>query len=263
MRKPRRDLEREIRDGTLRRHIRRDMRIYNRREPWGAIRNRIKAFRPFDEPSSRVTVVVLLIVVAAASALSLWALQETRDWPGFALNLGSELAGAVVTYFLLERLLGERTRREQDLEILKLEMASSVNDVAVAAVEKLRRYGYLYDGSLRCANLSGANLRGARLELADLRGADLRQTNLQGAEFEGALLGHTDLTLASLEEAGLWSANLGGANLTQANLEGAHIAKACLADATLPDGKKWQLDTDMRRFTDPEHPDFWQFGRWR
>ena len=26
----------------------------------------------------------------------------------------------------------------------------------------------------------------------------------------------------------------------------------------LPDGKKWTPDTDMARFTDPEHPDFWR-----
>jgi len=28
--------------------------------------------------------------------------------------------------------------------------------------------------------------------------------------------------------------------------------------AILPDGSKWTPDTDMTRYTDPNHPDFWQ-----
>ena len=67
----------------------------------------------------------------------------------------------------------------------------------------------------------------------------------------------------SNKEANLWSANLKGANLQQANLKNARLDE----DTVLPDSKatlnngylsKWTPDTDMSRFTNPEHPDFWQ-----
>ena len=69
---------------------------------------------------------MLLVLVAAASALSSWALRGQGDWQGFALNLGTELFGAVITYLLLEQLIGRRRQREEDLQRLKVEMGSSV-----------------------------------------------------------------------------------------------------------------------------------------
>ena len=38
---------------------------------------------------------------------------------------------------------------------------TSVKDVAVAAIDKLRRHGWLYDGSLKGVNLGEADLRGS------------------------------------------------------------------------------------------------------
>jgi uncharacterized protein YjbI with pentapeptide repeats len=54
-------------------------------------------------------------------------------------------------------------------------------------------------------------------------------------------------------------ANLGEVNLGGANLQGAILKRANLDEFTiLPDGTKWTPDTDMARFTDPDHPDFWR-----
>jgi len=40
---------------------------------------------------------------------------------------------------------------------------------------------------------------------------------------------------------------------------GAHLERAKLAEhTTLPDGTRWKPDTDLARFTDPDHPDFWR-----
>jgi hypothetical protein len=47
---------------------------------------------------------------------------------------------------------------------------------------------------------------------------------------------------------------LSGANLQGADLTGAKFDE----NTTLPDGTKWTPDTDMTRFTDPEHPEFWR-----
>jgi hypothetical protein len=64
-----------------------------------------------------------------------------------------------------------------------------------------------------------SNLQGADLTLTNLQGADLRRTNLQGA----------DLEVAQFDE-----------------------------NTILPDMTKWTPDTDMKRFTDPKHPQFWR-----
>ena len=39
-----------------------------------------------------------------------------------------------------------------------------------------------------------------------------------------------------------------------ANLTGADFAE----DTRLPDGTHWTPDTDITRFTDPDHPRFWR-----
>ena len=54
--------------------------------------------------------------------------------------------------------------------------------------------------------------------------------------------------------ADLASADLFGADLMYANLTGADFAE----DTRLPDGTHWTPDTDITRFTDPDHPRFWR-----
>jgi hypothetical protein len=252
--------------------------------------------------TARLRVWVLLILIGVALASSLWAVWPwpTGDWKGLALNFGTEMAGAVVTYLLLELVIGRMERREAEREAEKKELeakkadliaqlGSSVKDVAVAAAEELARHGWLYDGSLQGANLKEANLQGASLYnaklerirltwanlqeaylgLANLRWANLQGANLQGAILTGANLQKANLFEASLQGANLWvtnlqeadldTADLQGASLQKANLQGANLEGASFDEGTrLPDGTKWTPDTDMARFTDPDHPDFWR-----
>jgi hypothetical protein len=255
-------------------------------------------------PRLRIAVLLALIVVALVSSLGalLWGNQELD---GLALNFGTEMAGAVVTYLLLELVIGRMERREAEREAemkerearkadLIAQMGSTVKDVAVAAVEELQRYGWLTDGSLRGAYLRMANLEGANLFRADLQEADLVMANLQDANLGNANLQKTGLSGAnvqkailnaanlrearlqranvreanlsmanlygaSLEEANLSMANLYGANLEEANLKGANLEGAHFSEGKrLPDGTSWRPETDMARFTDPDHPDFWR-----
>jgi uncharacterized protein YjbI with pentapeptide repeats len=128
---------------------------------------------------------------------------------------------------------------------------------------------FLYEAKLinrkkTVIDLSGANLEGANLRRAWLLLADLEEANLKGANLGGAMLERAYLVKANLGKAILYYANLGKAILYYANLEGANLESACLegaelsVDSILPDGTKWTPDTDMARFTDPNHPDFWQ-----
>ena len=111
-----------------------------------------------------------------------------------------------------------------------------------------------FEGSLGGLDLAGVDLSGANLNRkwlsyaslvgADLSGADLERAKLEGTDLEGANLQGANLTRADLEEANLLNADLTGAIFT--------------TRTTLPDGSRWTEDTDMARFTDPEHPDFWR-----
>jgi len=119
----------------------------------------------------------------------------------------------------------------------------------------------LHWADLSGAGLLGADLGGAYLRVADLLGADLRGTYLGGAELGAANLLGADLRWANLSWANLLGADLRGANLGGAYLERAELGAAIFHEnTTLPNGTKWTPDTDMARFTDPKHPDFWRPG---
>jgi uncharacterized protein YjbI with pentapeptide repeats len=127
-------------------------------------------------------------------------------------------------------------------------------------------------------NLAGANLVQASLNWVDLRGSSLKKAILNGANLEKANLSGANLEEANLREvnmegANLYHANLIGAGLRGANLKGANLSHVTFDEKTLlPDAKYqgmdeswqpiydkyWTPDTDMTRYTDPNHPDFWQ-----
>jgi len=124
-------------------------------------------------------------------------------------------------------------------------------------------YANLTDALLTNANLSNATLPGASLERATLR-----QTNLTGAVLSRARLIDAALWYTNLRDACLNQANLTGAEIRYANFCGALMIEARLEGVigietarfdhatVLPDGSFWTPDTDMRRFVDPPHPDF-------
>jgi hypothetical protein len=220
---------------------------------------------------------VLVILAVAAVTFSVWGAMRggIDSWSDLLMGLGTDLLGAVVTYLLIDRLLGEKDR----VESLIVQMGSTVNDVALAAAHELVRRGHATDGSLEGVNLRGANLAGlklaaarltkARLDWADLRdsevivsnlrGVSLIQANLSGARFGGTSFGGAYMCGADLCNADLQSANLIGADLRGANLKGAklwfaEVAGADFDEAILPDGSAGSPDTDMSSFTDPLAP---------
>lgn len=206
-------------------------------------------------------------------------------WASWLQNFSTELFGAFLTFLLIEVLVEGRRARESEttqaglrLQQLVIQMRSQDNSLALQAVEELRSHNWLQDGSLHEANLRGANLQsvdlsgadlqeatlgranllGARLLAANLEAADLWATNLQGANLGWANLQGASLFEANLHEADVSSALLQGADLRGANLQGAVLSRAGFDGTTiLPDGIHWTPDTDMARFTDPNHPHFW------
>lgn len=195
-------------------------------------------------------------------------------------NLGTELLSIAITVLIIDQLAQrrdeqQRREREREREQIKLEhekerlirqLGSSMNVHAKRAAEELRAQGWLEDGSLVKAPLTGANLEGAnlrhanlaaaRLFRANLKGAGMFRANLEraqlrGAKLQGARLGsanlrHANLAGANLEDTYLSGAKLEGANLLKANLKGARGIKAerfagcrCLYGATMPGGERY------------------------
>ncbi len=151
------------------------------------------------------------------------------------------------------------------------------------------RHAELQAANLNYSDLSGANLTGANLESASisnsllsntmlvasiLQDVNLAQSNLESANLENAHLENASLRDANLEstsfkDANLKSVDMRGANFLDTHLEGANLKGANLENASwlavymtfetiLPDGTYWKDSTDMMRFIDPAHPDFWK-----
>lgn len=116
----------------------------------------------------------------------------------------------------------------------------------------------LTQANLLDARLGAANLQQANLRQANLQNSNLRQSNLQGADFTGADLSHANLTQADMLGINLVQANLSGTNLSSTRLQDANLLGIDFDEETvLPDGTTWAYETDMARFTDPNHAEFW------
>jgi uncharacterized protein YjbI with pentapeptide repeats len=175
----------------------------------------------------------------------------------------------------------------ESLEVLVERLRSKDFGDVWDAIAKLQQMGWLYDGSLRDKNVSGgnfyetfmpdANLSGADFSDANLYSADL--TNVQCAEARflravlvGAVLIDADFHNAIFDEANLFratilgngegssfknadlrEAQLGGsfrsANFEGANLFGAKFNAIFDEDTILPNGERWQENTDINDFT--------------
>ncbi len=245
-----------------------------------------------------ITLGVLLFMGAMAFASGFWSYRNRPSdrkewWSNLWQGICTELIGAIITALLFTVLLGaverqaEQTRRlaeqqqaEADLKAqLIRQMGSRDNSTALYVAGELAAKGWLYDGSLQGAHLIGADLQDAELVAANLEGAVLVGANLQDVDLWNANLQGADLWNANLQGVKLAGANLQGANLRNANLQGADLWEANLQGADLyhtqfdentilpdavwnnetgaPEGN-WTPDTDMERFTNPEHPDFWR-----
>lgn len=194
------------------------------------------------------------------------------DALGFLQNLVPEAIGIVFTVLIIDSLYRRREREREERELkarLIRELGSSVNEVAKRAAEELRAHGWIKNGSLQNISLSYADLQGANLSRADLKESSFIQTNLQDgdlsyADLQNAHLGDADLQGAyvvatNLQGAKLWRTKLQGSFIDEANLQAADLQQARFDTSTrLPDANYWMPDTDLRRFTDPTHPDFWR-----
>lgn len=166
--------------------------------------------------------------------------------------IGANLQGAVLI---------EANLKEADLIAAKLQGA----DLSRANLQGADLTG----ANLRGAILTGANLQGAILVTATLESANAAKANLQmaylrsadfrGADLTGANLLEADLRWTDLRRAILVKAHLRGADLGAARLEGARLGLEVFdTSSRLPDWTTWTTATDMAKFTDPKHSEFYE-----
>lgn len=223
--------------------------------------------------------VVVLVVGFQLAHRGAGVIQEIAS--DFYANVGSELVSVVFTVLIVDRLAERRAKNDRKRELI-FEMGAEEHDNAMRALRLLKFHGYDKDGSL-----NGKDFRRAHLAGADLSSSDLASANLEWADLSGTNLWDADLTNARL-----WSADLSGSYLWGVDFSGADLRSASLLKASiritesdgvdieslrpiytsrhkprrikfdtktiLPNGKSWSEDVDMRIFTDPEHPDFWE-----
>jgi hypothetical protein len=209
--------------------------------------SRKKSIR-IEDLSDRQVMAVLLAISFAASFISLLIHRrlDAEWWESWFENFSTEMFGAFMTFWLLEIVVDKRREKERKLEEqeqfkqrLIYTLRSTINVEACRAVEELGANGWLKDGSLEGIKFSWGKLAGAKLAGGRLAGAQFYHTDLEGAK--------------------LWKADLRGANLLDAYLKDAKIENTLFdEDTILPDKSPWTPDKDLRRFTDPTHPQFWK-----
>lgn len=251
----------------------------------------------FAELRKSLPAIILIISFFGLVLFYKYGLNYFSEKDDFALNLHTEAIGValsvIITIFVVDVLNSRRDdrRREQDLkDRLLREVRSPEGVIARHAFHEMmeRRLIYGEDSILRKAHLYRASLgkvtlRGARMDGAIMTWSDFSESEFDGAMLDNASLGSADLEGASFLDASLKNANLENANLSQAHLVGANLTGANLLgakiyrnnlynyaaelpdipdshtpQATLPDGTPITANTDLSRFTDPEHPDFWR-----
>jgi uncharacterized protein YjbI with pentapeptide repeats len=183
----------------------------------------------------------LIILIAVAALSTGWSVYRTGDWPGFALNFGTEMAGAIVTYVLLEVVIGTRQKKQ----LLISQLTSKSIDVAINAIEEIVRNDWHRDGSLNNLRLFKVNLPGIEIDSASFENSDMREANLEDAvlrsanlrwaALQGANLIHTDLSFSDMSNAGLTNAVLMGARIRLADLTKTDMRQANLQNTDLGD----------------------------
>lgn len=105
---------------------------------------------------------------------------------------------------------------------------------------------------LEYANMTNSNFIDCDFRYSNATCADFSRSQLENANMKNSIL-----IGANFKQTTLRHANLSGADLTYANLENVNWFNANGGNPTiLPDGLIWTANTDMEKFTNPQHPDF-------
>lgn len=190
---------------------------------------------------------VFFIYVCVSCLLGLIGLSDLgvpEFWKGFLIVAFEVSVGAGVTILFIDRFNAHREEENLKQRLIR-EAGSRSHDIAISAVEWMRREGWLkgndgllkgedlIEANLENSHLGGANLESAELGLANLRGANLWNARLKSARLLQAKLQGAILCMADLRDADLRRAKMKKSDLMQANLGGADLRFANFCKASL------------------------------
>ena len=215
-------------------------------------------------------VVIGTILVAGCSIPTIIALNNGATINDFLINLGTEMAGALVTFILISGVfdwyrqqeikketddeLSSRLAKERELQKRRLirQMSNPDHGLAMQAIEELDLLGHTRDGSLKGEFLSGENLSGLTLMAADLEGVKIVGMKLNKASLIEANLMNANIQFTDFRDSQLWGADLREAALIYVNLENTQLFQADLRGSTLDSsnlkGASFEPDGILRKY---------------
>ena len=226
--------------------------------------------------------IALTLVTSGLSALEnvgAFGLADGVWRSGWLQNFSTEMFGAALTLVLIGRIIGAEDRKhemeenEKQLEAMREAVTQAVTE-EMWRIQQANAIARLQTAKNEPPDVRqpiiNEMIRLSLLKEADLRYVDLRQVYLEDGNLFGADMRYADLREAYLVKANLNDVDLQYADLQEADLGGANIQGVSLQSAifdektTLPDDDPynkrsfWTPTTDMTRFTDPSHPEFWR-----
>jgi hypothetical protein len=171
--------------------------------------------------------VLALLTLAAAGCVIVAAVAKPHDlsWREWTSNLALGLAGAVITALLTFLLIDHMLARQRDIQDAKKHDRERLNSLLArlrageldenrAIVEELRSLGWLRNGTLLGADLSGANLDGLDFTAADLQHAIFIGASLRRCSFRNAIISNSRFDQADLRGARFDGATAYGAEFS-------------------------------------------------
>lgn len=152
---------------------------------------------------------------------------------------------------------GEATKGKQFIEAnFKGATLMSIDFEGASLQRAIFEKTHLMDANMLSVHAEETNFRGA-----DMTGVNFKNAELAAANFEGTYLDAADFSGADLERANLKNASIYGAkmywDISPHNEDYIQWSPARFDENTvLPNSMFWTPETDMRQFTDPNHPNF-------
>lgn len=174
-------------------------------------------------------------------------------------NGGAELLSIAITVLIIDTLNKKRSEDERKRELI-LQMGSPSNDFAIEAVRLLDHHNWVKDGSLRKQFFTYANLENVILLAADFSHSTIIESTFKNAEledttFHGCRFEYCNFENIEFAHINMSDSELIGCFFRNANMSNIHPLN--WKNTILPDGTIWTPDTDMEKFTNPEHPNFY------
>ena len=197
--------------------------IRKRKELGRSLPKRLSATNTqISQQSDMVNTISLGFVIVAIIILAVgWRCTEGKTWIHIMRDSYSEWLGILIDAMLLY-FINWVIRREEKEKIIN-QFSSSSNAFALDAAKRLRKKGWLTDGTLRGNDMTHAKLDNVNLGKAVLENVDFSYASLQDSFLVEANFSNSNFTGADFRNAQCRWANFSNANLRWANLEGAAL----------------------------------------